>query len=1314
MKQVKRVASCLLAALLLLAAVPFGGIVAFAEEVPAVLLGQPMELPMEDTSTVYVSFTPDKTQGYHIYSEGRRDPRCAVYDQHGKELTWSDDANGLNFEIYVTLNAGETYELEIYVYDPDGDSPVTLWVTESDIASIDIEDITLIKDAATEWNYEEVDGEEVGWTAQRYDYFLSYTITRKDGSTFNQEESDLEIAVTDDQSYTNEWKVGHTYTAVGEIAGVQDTFSVTLVESPIVSASFENAVIIKESCGEWRTDEVWDEDLGEYKTVEYYRYNTYDAIPDEITLHLQGGTTVTICEREDFRFTWNGVDYYADWWSDQGAESPWTVGKNPVYISIAGYDIDYAVEIIESPVVSVSVDPVILYKNVDGYWTQEEIWDEEIQQNVPSPEYFYYHCNPYHMAVTMNDGTVLHMGYGYETEHDWNGIWLDLAFWTDQNYENRWLEGKNTAYGSVGGYEFSYTVDVVELLSYGQFEYVVVDDGAIITDLLGISSVLEIPATIGDYPVVGVSYLGDWWQMEELILPDSVVTVDEDLFWGLWNLRAVRFGAAVEELTPEMFADLYLEELTVSADNPYYCVKDNVLYDKAMTKVIALAAGAMESYEVPATVSDISALFLPAYGDVAVTFAAGNTNFVTESGVTYNKDKTQIILVSKNLSGTYVMPGTVQLIAPNAFRGCDQLTQVTVSANVTEIAYGAFAQCTSLNVVALPEGLVEIGEEAFLETEALTSITLPNTLEWVGYRAFRESGLTALSVPDSMMYIDSQAFAYTPIATLDLGEGVDHISSLAFAYTEISSVVLPDSVTVVSYGAFEGCSNLASVTFSKNMYEISNWTFYGTALTKLHLPAHIEYVGEYAFADTLISEVTFGNPAIWLSEGAFSGCPLKELQLTNQMKEIPRYAFSDTDLTSLTVPYGVTGIMYGAFMGSEDLAAIDLPTSVIEMGGHTFDGTAWYEAQPEGLVYLDHVLYGYKGDIPENATLIVKDGIKVIADFALENDPETPNTLKELYLPPSVEYIGWWLFGYRDDTVISGVAGSYAQEYAEENGYTFVARTLNGWIKSGSQWTYYNQGVCVTNKWMADSLGWCYLGADGYCVTNAWVKDSLGWCYLDQNGRMVYGKWVQDGGKWYYLDGNGYMVSNKWMKDSKGWVYLDGSGAMKTNGWVMDSVGWCYVGADGYAVTNCWKRDSVGWCYLNANGSMTKSAWVKDGGKWYYLDQNGYMVSNKWMKDSKGWVYLDGSGAMKINGWVMDSVGWCYVGGDGYAVTNCWKKDSVGWCYLNANGSMTKSAWVQDGGKRYYLDGNGYMVANKTVTIGGKKYTFNASGVLVS
>ena len=223
---------------------------------------------------------------------------------------------------------------------------------------------------------------------------------------------------------------------------------------------------------------------------------------------------------------------------------------------------------------------------------------------------------------------------------------------------------------------------------------------------------------------------------------------------------------------------------------------------------------------------------------------------------------------------------------------------------------------------------------------------------------------------------------------------------------------------------------------------------------------------------------------------------------------------------------------------------------------------------------------------------------------------------------------------------------SYVADYVDETGHNYVDNIcadcgeletiLNGWQLENGKWAYYVNNEKLTNKWIKDSVGWCYVGADGYCVINAWAKDSQGWCYLDSNGRMVYNKWINDDGTWYFIDANGYMVSNQWRKDSKGWCYLGSSGAMLTNVWVKDSVGWCFVDADGYCVTNTWKADSKGWCYLGADGRMVTNQWVKDSVDWCYIGSNGYILTEQWVCDNGKWYYLDSYGYMITGVYVIN------------------------------------------------------------------------------
>ena len=68
------------------------------------------------------------------------------------------------------------------------------------------------------------------------------------------------------------------------------------------------------------------------------------------------------------------------------------------------------------------------------------------------------------------------------------------------------------------------------------------------------------------------------------------------------------------------------------------------------------------------------------------------------------------------------------------------------------------------------------------------------------------------------------------------------------------------------------------------------------------------------------------------------------------------------------------------------------------------------------------------------------------------------------------------------------------------NACDYVRILSDGWAKVNGRWVYYQNGRVATNRWIKDSTGWCYVGADGYVVTDCWKKDSKGWCYLNQSG----------------------------------------------------------------------------------------------------------------------------------------------------------------------------------------------------------------------
>ena len=86
-----------------------------------------------------------------------------------------------------------------------------------------------------------------------------------------------------------------------------------------------------------------------------------------------------------------------------------------------------------------------------------------------------------------------------------------------------------------------------------------------------------------------------------------------------------------------------------------------------------------------------------------------------------------------------------------------------------------------------------------------------------------------------------------------------------------------------------------------------------------------------------------------------------------------------TGITSLTIEEGVTTIARRAFYNCSNLSEISLPKTVENIDTTAFGGTAWLENQAEGIVYLSHIAYTYKGDKTSVTDMTIKEGISVIA-----------------------------------------------------------------------------------------------------------------------------------------------------------------------------------------------------------------------------------------------------------------------------------------------------------------------------------------------
>ncbi len=113
-------------------------------------------------------------------------------------------------------------------------------------------------------------------------------------------------------------------------------------------------------------------------------------------------------------------------------------------------------------------------------------------------------------------------------------------------------------------------------------------------------------------------------------------------------------------------------------------------------------------------------------------------------------------------------------------------------------------------------------------------------------------------------------------------------------------------------------------------------------------------------------------------------------------------------IRTVIINSGVTSIEEEAFKDCTALNQVSIAGSVTGIGSHAFDNTAWYKAQADGLIYLGKVAYKYKGTMPKDTMVVIKNGTKGIAGSAFYQC----KTLKRITIPESVTRIGAGAFQY--------------------------------------------------------------------------------------------------------------------------------------------------------------------------------------------------------------------------------------------------------------------------------------------------------------
>ena len=361
-----------------------------------------------------------------------------------------------------------------------------------------------------------------------------------------------------------------------------------------------------------------------------------------------------------------------------------------------------------------------------------------------------------------------------------------------------------------------------------------------------------------------------------------------------------------------------------------------------------------------------------------------------------------------------------------------RIKKVIVNEGVTSIGDRAFEYCTNLSFIAIPQSVISIGRSAFYCCYNLISVTIPESVTSIEYMAFYGcSNLTSITIPENSQLINIGGSVFDGTAWYDnQSNGLTYIGKVLYQYkgTMIwnESLTIKEGTKAIADRAFYNCSKLIHISIPQSVTSIGDETFSGcTSLDYLYLPQNLMSIGSSAFA----------------------GC---------------------TSLTSITIPQSVTSIGMGAFQNCSSLTSITIPENsqltIIE--AYAFVRTAWYDKQPDGLIYVGKVLYKYKGTMPKNTSINVQEGTKGISGSAFE----FCSGLTSITIPASVTYIGDVVFSccssLTDITVAEGNT-----VYDSRGGCDAIIETNSNTLIAGCSATIIPEGVTAIGDW---AFEYCY------------------------------------------------------------------------------------------------------------------------------------------------------------------------------------------------------------------------------------------------
>ena len=521
---------------------------------------------------------------------------------------------------------------------------------------------------------------------------------------------------------------------------------------------------------------------------------------------------------------------------------------------------------------------------------------------------------------------------------------------------------------------------------------------------LNISLSTVIPSSTFLSKITGVSFdtdsiesICDSWAKDtnisgRLVLPDSLVTIGNEAFYGLPSVNKITIGDAVTSIGTNAFFVDTTEKITtmLSSNNSvateYNWDGDNRLVCGYILNTAGDLFGNLDSNGIlnitgTGTVLD-KKLSDVLGGDCAMLYGLNfDTNTIEEICADWcNNLKGYVsgkaVKYFDNLAGTLVLPNNLKIIGDNAFSHCNGFTgDLIIPDSVTTINSSVFYMCSFNGTLTLGNHLTTIGANAFYFCDFTGTLILPDTISSIGSGAFNGClGFTGqLVIPSGLTIIQDGVFSG--------------------CYGLSGQLVIPDKITSIGANAFRDCFNIRDIKIGTYKKIIGSWYKDNSKLTSIGENA---FYSQYKILTTLDTKNRTAESYDWAgSNRLLSGATYTTYLNTAQ------------DLT------GTLNLSTGELVISGTGTDLDIPLLQC-IGMLPLTTFTWQTDTVENICNywccntLNVYYYMYRSDeylvYPElTGTLNLPNSIKIIGNHAFEFCMDLTGNLT---LPTSLENIG--------------------------------------------------------------------------------------------------------------------------------------------------------------------------------------------------------------------------------------------------------------------------------------------------------------------